>query len=129
MLDFNVIRDFLSRVDIDSSDFTVKDNMTKDYMEAFCPDMDFRQVFNTIYKFRPYYASMVDNGKDFIEVSQEKYIGEYLVTLSFLVTTDEFNSGTVIKVLVKKVTAVVDGDLKVFLGFTALDDYIEKFVV
>ena len=129
MLDFTVIRNFLSRIDIDSSDFIVRDNTTNDYMEAFCPDMDFRQVFNAVYKFRPYYASMVDSGKDFIEVSQEKYFGEYLATLSILVTTGEYDSGTVVKVLVKKVTAVINGDLRVFLGFSALDDYIEKFVV
>lgn len=128
MLDFGLIRDFLEKVDIDSSDFVVKESANKDFIEAFCPDMDFRDCFNKIYGYRPYYIDMVDNGDNFIEVRQDIYIGEYSVNLSFLVTVDDYNTGVVVRVTTKRVTAVIDGDIKIFLGFSALDDYLEKFV-
>lgn len=127
MLDFSLIRDFLERVDIESSDFVVKENANKDFIEAFCPDMDFRECFNKIYNYRPYYVEMVDNGDNFIEVRQDTYIGEYKVNLSYLVTIDDFKTGVIVRVITKRVTAVINGDIKVFLGFSALDEYLEKF--
>ena len=127
MLDFSLIRDFLDRVDVESSDFVVKENANQDFIEAFCPDMDFREVFNKIYKYRPYYIDMVDSGDNFIEVRQDTYIGEYNVNLSYLVTVDDFKTGVVIRVITKRVTAVINGDIKIFLGFSALNEYLEKF--
>lgn len=128
MLEFGLVRDFLEKVGIDSSDFVVKENANQDFIEAFCPDMDFRDCFNKIYGYRPYYINMVDNGDNFIEVRQDTYIGEYNVNLSFLVTVDDFNTGVVVRVVTKRVTAVINGDIKIFLGFSALDEYLEKFV-
>lgn len=129
MVDVSVIENFLQRISVDMDLTEVDRDGYGDIVAAFNPKADFLKVRQAIHDYTPYFSKIVDNGAEFVEIRDSIYVEGSRTNISILVSTGEFHKGVMIKVMVKSVNYVIDGEVKTFTGFRALKEYKDSFVV
>lgn len=130
MLSMNIVDSYLSRIGITDITFSVVgSDATGDLLTLIDPDFSFNTVKDAISK-SFLNSRIIDNGREFIELEDNMYINGDKVVVDILINKYYSNgTGVQIKLMVKRLYHVIDGEMKEFLGFGDLKQYKERFVV
>lgn len=129
MLETRNIENFLQRIGINEYSLTnIEMSDSGDYIKDFETNVDFDKVKKAIIQYAPYMNKITDNGLNFVEINDTILIRGFRTKVMYRIEKGE-NLGTVIKIMVKTVDAIVNGKPKQFLGFKALNNYIDTLVV
>ena len=130
MLSLNVIEEFVRRMGLTDMNFSLVDkDEYGDIVAAFDPDTDFSVVREAVNNYTPYARNIVDNGLNFCQINSTIYVNGVKTNVSYLCSKSANGSGTLIKAIVKSVFYSFDGNVKVFTGFRAMEEYKKRFIV
>lgn len=106
----------------------VKQDAFGDFIKVFDPDMDFQRVKFCVHNCRSFSEKIVDCGINFVEVHDKEYIEGSRVSIAFLCEVGESGFGTIIKMRVKNVEYSHDGEIRSFLSYEALNNFLNSVV-
>lgn len=111
LLDFNIVN--------------TKIDESGDFISVFDPDTNFASVRVAIQSDKIFRGKIVDMGQLFVDIEDIIWIdgNKVSVAISFEKGIGAF--GTTMKMMVKHIDAVVDGNIKSFLSFEAYNSYLK----
>lgn len=130
MLSLKVVEEFVQRMGLNEMNFSLTDkDEYGDIIAALDPDTDFSVVREAINNYTPYSRNIVDNGLNFYQIDITTYVDGVKTNVAFLCSKNNNGNGTLIKVRVKSLVYSFDGNVKVFTGFRAMEEYKKRFIV
>jgi hypothetical protein len=120
------IEDFVQKLGLDEFDLTNSSmDGSGDYVVTLDPDVNFSTVKKHILKNPVLNKKIVNQGVLFTEIYDTIWVEGHRVQVAILVECGIGKLGTKIKMMVKSVEAVVNGQLKQFLSFESYKSYCD----
>lgn len=130
MLSVKVVEEFVNRMGLSDMNFSLVDtDEYGDIIAVLDPDTDFAKVREAINNYAPYSRNIVDNGLNFYQIDTTIYVDGVKTNVSYFCSKNNDGRGTLIKVRVKSLVYSFDGNVKVFTGFRAMEEYKKRFIV
>ena len=130
MLSIGNIEDFMDRIGVYDTSFSIsKKDSFGDMICVFDPDTNYDSIKRAIENSRPIRNKVVSSGVKHSEVYDTVYIDGNKVNVSILCEEGDNGFGLSVKMMVKSIDYVVNGQVKSFLGFESLKTYLSRNVV
>ena len=130
MLSIGNIEDFMDRIGVYDTSFSVsKKDAFGDMISVFDPDTDYNNIKRAIENSRPIRNKVVSCGVKYSEIHDTIYIDGNKVNISILCEEGDNGFGLSVKMMVKSIDYVINGQVKSFLGFESLKSYLSRNVV
>lgn len=127
MLSLTQVDDFLMRVGVQDMNYSVTSKDTfGDIISVFDPDMKYSTIRNAVNNSRPMRNKIVDSGTKYLEIHDDVYIDGNRVRVAILCEEGDSGFGTIIKVMVKTVDVFIGDEMKSFLSFESMKNYISR---
>ena len=129
MISINHVNDFLERIGVSDMTYSVvsKDSFG-DLISVFDPDFSYSTMRHAINSNRAISNKIEDSGLYHCEIHDTVYVDGNPVKISILCEQGENGFGTSIKIMVKHVSVVINGDMKSFLSFESLKSYKSRIL-
>lgn len=129
MISINHVNDFLDRIGVSDMTYSVvsKDSFG-DLISVFDPDFSYSTMRHAINSNRAISNKIEDSGLYHCEIHDTVYVDGNPVKISILCEQGENGFGTSIKIMVKHVSVVINGDMKSFLSFESLKSYKSRIL-
>ena len=129
MISINHVNDFLERIGVSDMTYSVvsKDSFG-DLISVFDPDFSYSTMRHAINSNRAISNKIEDSGLYHCEIHDTIYVDGNPVKISILCEQGENGFGTSIKIMVKHVSVVINGDMKSFLSFESLKSYKSRIL-
>lgn len=127
MLGINNIEDFVSKLGLIDVKFNIiqKDSFG-DLIVAYDPDVEYKKIRKAIMDNRDTRNNIVDSGLKFYEITETLYIEGYKTVVAVLCEEGSNGMGTVIKMMVKHIEYPIGSEIKSFLSFESLKNYLNR---
>ena len=123
----NHIEDFLSRIGITEMNFSVVDKDSfGDIITVFDPDTDYEDIRKSVIGNRAMRNKMVDSGLNYCEIHDTIYVDGNKTVVAILCEEGNSGFGTNIKIMVKRVDFMDGSEMKSFLSFESMKNYISR---
>lgn len=127
MLSVSHIDDFLARINVQDMKYSVTSRDTfGDLIKCFDADKSYRQIELAINDSRAMRERVVDSGVNFTEIHDDIYIDGNRTRVAYLIKVGEQGFGTEIRIMVKNVSVFLSGEMKTFLSFESMKNYIAR---
>ena len=130
MLSIRNIEDFMDRIGFYDSNFSVsKKDSFGDILCVFDPDSKYEDVKRALENSRPMRNKVVNSGVKYSEIHDTIYVDGNKVSVSILCEEGDNGFGLSVKMMVKSIDYMINGQVKSFLGFESLKSYISRNLV
>ena len=127
MLSISHVEDFLARIGFQDINFSIIDKDSfGDILVMFDPDTEYSKIRDAVQSNRAMRNKIVDSGLNYCELNDVIYIDGNKVSVAILCEQGIGNFGTNVKMMVKSVDYVLNGEVKSFLSFESLKNYLSR---
>lgn len=121
------VDDFLMRIGVQDMNYSeVSRDTFGDITSVFDPDMRYSTVRDAVNNSRPMRNKIVDSGTKYLEIHDDIYIDGNRVKVSILCEEGDNGFGTIIKIMVKMIDVFIGDEMKSFLSFESMKNYISR---
>lgn len=121
------LEDFVSKIGLSDTNFGVVSRDTfGDLITFFDPDTEYEKVRKAVINNRASRNNMVDSGMKFCQIDDVTYIDGNKTYITILCEVGDVGVGTKISIMVKRVDYCIGGEIKSFLSFESLKNYLER---
>jgi hypothetical protein len=127
MLGVSQIDDFLIRIGVQDMQYSVTSrDAFGDIIKCFDADKSYNSINTAINNSRAMRDKITDSGINFTEIQDNIYVDGNRVKIAILVKVGDQGFGTEIRMMTKNVQVFLDGEMKTFLSFESMKNYIAR---